>query len=285
MPEGILGIDISNNNPNVPMSIAYMQGVRFCIAKASQGWAGGPGGWLDWTWVDIVTRARVAGIIPGGYHWLLKGNGAAQAQQFVASLKRAGGPQGFLCGVDIEENSWDQSLNADPQTVNDFLTEWDQITGKQPLLLYGASWYHDGYMHAGNAWPTRPLWWAGYTPVGVEVIEAAVGSVTPHYMAPFGGWSSYTIRQFTSNAIVGGVQVDANVTYLTLPQLQALTAPPEDYVVTEAQYQQLLQTLQQLVTVIQGPAKPGSPNPFGLVGTRDLNRRLEAIEQKLGIPA
>lgn len=222
---GLLGIDISNNNPGANMAQAKAQGVSFCVGKCSQGWAGGPGGWMDWTWVDVVTRARAAGILPGGYHWGLKGNGAAQAQQFVASLKRAGGPKGFLCGLDIERNDWDQTLNIDPATVDAFLAEWDALTNRQPLLLYGAPWYHDDYMHAGARWPTRPLWVAQYTSVSAAPIAAQAVTVTPGFMTPFGGWTSYAIRQFTDNAQVGGEAVDANITYLTLAQLQSLTQP------------------------------------------------------------
>lgn len=134
----ILGIDVSNNNPGVDMAAAKAQGVGFVIAKCSQGWAGGPGGWMDWTWVDVVTRAKASGLLPGAYHWPLKGNGAAQAQLFVQSLQRAGGPGGFLCALDIEATTWDPSLNVDPATINDFLATWDRLTNKQPIILYGA---------------------------------------------------------------------------------------------------------------------------------------------------
>lgn len=283
----LLGIDIYNGTPPLDWPQARRQGVQFVIAKASQGWPDGPGGWHDWTWPDIVTHAKAAGIIPGGYHWALKGHGAAQAQHFVQSLKRAGGPHGFLCAVDIERNDWDQSLNVDPQTIDDFLTEWDRLTSKQPILLYGASWYHDGYLHAGARWPHRPLWWAGYTDVAGP-IEHCGGAVTPGWMQPFGGWTSYTIRQFTSSATVGGVNVDGNVCYLTLPELQALTAPPTEEFTMDAQakaaFAALTKTVtdnsQQLVTVIEGVPK-GKPNPYGLIGIKDLAVRLDRIEAAL----
>lgn len=287
----ILGMDLSNNNPGVNMAAARAQGVGFCIAKCSQGWAGGPGGWMDWTWVDVVTRARAAGMLAGAYHWPLKGNGAAQAQYFVQSLQRAGGPKGFVCAIDLEETVWNPALNVDPPTVDDFLAEWDVLTGKQPILLYGASWYHDGYMHADDRWPSRPLWWAGYTGVAPMSPVASVGSVTPGFMNPFGGWSSYAVRQFTDNIVVpaqagGSMEVDGNVTYLTPAQLLAFTAPPGkpspsgEFVMdaeAKAAIADLKTTVQQLVTVIQGPVKPGGPNPFALVGTRDLARDIAAL--------
>jgi len=229
----LLGIDVSNNNPGVDMAAAAQQGVEFCIAKASQGWAGGPGGWMDWTWQDVVTRARRAGIIPGGYHWALKGNGAQQAQQFVASLASEGGPAGFLCALDIEATSWtpgldiDPALSVDPSTVDEFLAEWDQLAPGHPIFLYGASWYHDGYMHAGARWPDRPLWWANYPGGYAGPIERTWPAAAYLSMAPgFGGWTSAVIRQFTSSAIAGGVEVDADVCQLTREQLLTYTAPP-----------------------------------------------------------
>jgi GH25 family lysozyme M1 (1,4-beta-N-acetylmuramidase) len=287
----LLGIDVFNGSGQVDWSRAMGQGVQFMFAKASQGWAGGPGGWMDWVFVTHVTGARSAGILPGGYHWMLKGNGAAQAQLFVSSLERVGGPKGLLCAIDIEQNSWDQSLNVDPQTVDDFLAKWDQLTNKQPILLYGASWYHDSYMHAGARWPNRPLWWAGYTGVASMPIANAVASVTPGYMVPFGGWSSYAVRQFTDNALVAGQQYDANVTYLSQAQLSALTVPPVTPsgettmdAATAAQFAALQKQItdlgNQLVTVIQGVPK-GRPNPYGLVGLRDVGTRLAAIEAEM----
>jgi hypothetical protein len=215
---GILGIDVSNNNPAVNMVAARGQGVGFCVAKCSQGWAGGPGGWMDWTWQDVVVRARAAGIQPGGYHWLLRGNGAAQAQQFVASLARAGGPQGFLCGVDVEENTWNRSLDPDAETLADFYAEWDKLTGGQPCAYYGAPWYHNrptpqalggqlGWGLGGTTqFSNRPLWVAQYLPNGVAPIEAIASYVTPGYFAAFGGWTTYAVRQFTSSAIAGGME-------------------------------------------------------------------------------
>lgn len=294
---GLVGIDVSNNNADVSMPAARAQGIGFCIAKCSQGWAGGPGGWMDWTWVQVVTRARAAGMLAGGYHWLLRGNGAAQAQQFVASLQRAGGPKGFICGVDVEENVWDQSLNPDAATLEQFLAEWDALTGGQPIVIYSAPWYWGPYMGSPTQFANRPLWVAQYTGVAPALAEQSVASVTPGFMSPFGGWSSYAVRQFTDNVLVlaengAWMQVDANVTYLTAAQLVTLTAPPGkpspsgEFVMdaeAKAAIADLKTTVQQLVTVIQGPVKPGGPNPYDLVGTRDLARALSALAARVAV--
>lgn len=290
------GMDISNNNSHVDMVAARAQGFTYVIGKCSQNRPGDEGGWADWTWLDVVARTRAAGMLPGAYHWPLSGNGAAQAEFFVECLRKAGGPRGILCGLDIEENSWDQRRNVDPQTVDDFAARWDELTNKQPLLFYGAPWYHDGFMHAGARWPNRPLWVAQYTGVGAASIGQSVQSVTPGYFNRFGGWTSYVMRQFTDNVVVRAqngsqMQVDANVTYLSAPQLYALTQPPGkptpqgEFVMdaaATAEFDQLKQKVDGLITIIQGGIPPAK-NPFGLVGTRDLLQRLEAIEAKLGI--
>lgn len=297
---GILGVDIYNGTPQLNWPQAKAQGVGFMVAKASQGWIGGPGGWLDWVFQTHVAGARSVGIIPGGYHWLLKGNGAAQAQAFVQSLQRMGGPKGFICGVDVEENVWNQSLNPDAATLADFLAEWDSLTGGQPCCIYSAPWYWGPYMGSPTQFANRPLWVAQYTGAAGP-IEQTVASVTPGYFTQFGGWTSYAVRQFTSSAIAGGMEVDANVTYLTAAQLVALTVPPVSptpsptgdlvmdaqaaaaFAKVNQEVADLKTTVQQLVTIIQGPVKPGGPNPYGLVGTRDLARSVAAVDARVAV--
>lgn len=224
----LLGIDIYNGNSDgYDMNAVKRDGISFVIHKASQGWTGGPGGWMDWKFVGAVNRARAAGIaLTGGYHWLLKGNGALQAQLFYASMQRVGGPHGMLACVDVERNDWDQTLNPDEATLKDFLAEWDRISGGQPMFIYGASWYSDGYMHADGAFAGRPLWWADYYQRSYPVpIGQLVADVTPGYFAAFDGWKSYVIRQWTSNGIVAGQQSDCDIFFGTLAQLTAYTVP------------------------------------------------------------
>lgn len=224
----LLGIDIYNgNSDNYDMAAVKRDGIGFLIHKCSQGWLNGPGGWMDWKFVGAINRARAAGIeLTGGYHWLLKGNGAAQAQLFYASIARCGGPHGMIAAVDVERNDWDQSLNPDAPTLTAFLDEWDRLTGRQPIFVYGASWYHDGYAQLGTQFCNRPLWWAGYSQRSYPApIGQLISDVTPSYFAAFGGWTSYAIRQWTSDGLVAGQQSDCNVFFGTAEQLRELTVP------------------------------------------------------------
>lgn len=222
----VLGIDIYNGNADsYNFAEVKAEGVSFEVAKASQGWIGGPGGWADWTFVNATARARAAGLLTGGYHWLLRSNGPAQADNFYNSLRAAGGPNGMLAAVDVEQNVWDQSLNPDAATLSAFLAEWDRISGGHPIIIYSAEWYWGAYMGEPRQFANRPLWWAGYTSAGGP-ISASVNSVTPGYFAPFGGFSSYLIRQWTSSAIVDGKGSDADVYYGTPQSLLAYAYPP-----------------------------------------------------------
>lgn len=223
----VLGIDVFNGNSDAyNFGTAYAEGIRYAFHKASQGWLTGPGGWQDWKFVGAINRMRASGILPGGYHWLLKGNGALQAQNFYASLQRVGGPRGLLCAVDVERNDWNLSLNPDTQTLRDFLAEWDRLSGGQPIFIYGAEWFFGPYMGNPTEFADRPLWWAGYyqrnypTPIG-----QLVGDVTPGYFAKFSGWNSYAIRQWTSNGIVSGQASDCDIFFGTIDDLRAYTAP------------------------------------------------------------
>jgi GH25 family lysozyme M1 (1,4-beta-N-acetylmuramidase) len=224
----LLGIDIYNGNSDgYDMHKVKAEGISFVIHKSSQGWPGGSGGWQDWKFVGAINRARAAGIaLVGGYHWLLKGNGRAQAQNFYSSMQRVGGPRGMLACVDVERNDWNLSLNPDTPTLRDFLAEWDRISGNQPIIIYSAQWYWGPYMGDPRDFAGRPLWWAGYYMRNYPVpIGQLIGDVTPGYFTAFGGWKGYTIRQWTSNGLVSGQGSDCNIFFGTLDQLKAFTVP------------------------------------------------------------
>jgi GH25 family lysozyme M1 (1,4-beta-N-acetylmuramidase) len=224
----LLGIDIFNGNSDgYDMAKVKAEGISFVIHKASQGYIGGPGGWQDWKFVGAINRAKAAGIpVLGGYHWLLKGQGAKQAQNFYGSMQRVGGPRGMLACVDVERNDWNLSLNPDAQTLREFLAEWDRISGGQPCIIYSADWYWGPYMGEPKDFAGRPLWWAGYYMRNYPVpIGQLINDVTPGYFAAFGGWSKYTIRQWTSNGVVSGQGSDCDIFFGTLDELRALTVP------------------------------------------------------------
>jgi hypothetical protein len=216
----LLGIDIFNGNSDAyDMAKVKAEGISFVIHKASQGYIGGPGGWQDWKFVGAMNRAKAAGIpVLGGYHWLLKGLGAKQAQNFLASMQRIGGPHGMLCAVDVERNDWNLALNPDAETLREFLAEWDKISGGQPMVIYSADWYWGPYMGEPKDFVGRPLWWAGYYMRNYPVpIGQLIGDVTPGYFSAFGGW--------TSNGVVSGQGSDCDIFFGTLDDLKKLTVP------------------------------------------------------------
>lgn len=292
----VLGIDIYNGNSDYyDFNAAARDGIGYVIHKASQGWINGPGGWMDWKMVGALSRARSAGHVIGGYHWMLKGNGAAQAQNFVASLQRLGGPEGMLAAIDFERNDWNTDLNPDTATLTDFIIEWERLTNGQPILIYNAYWYHVGILNAGaGPWSNHPLWVASYLPNGPTPANALAQQVTPGYFYPFGGWQQYTIRQYSSTAYVSGQQSDVDIFYGTRDDLLALTRPggqplPVPVIVkgftvdaeAKARFDAIDKRLNDLgsalIYLTQGVA-PGKPNPYGLSGSHDVMARLNAVE-------
>lgn len=220
-----LGLDIYNGNSDgydMHRVASDLGPGGFVIHKASQGWAGGPGGWIDWKLQGAIARARAAGIRRvGGYHWLLRGNGAAQADQFAQALDLIGGRAHVGAFIDYERNDWNQALNPDAATLNAFLARCAQIGIPNPVV-YTAAWYTNSYSGAQLNIPGVPLWWSGYINVGRVPIGQALAGVTPNWIAGFDGWDRYAIRQFSSNVLVAGNPSDVNVSYLTDAALDRL---------------------------------------------------------------
>lgn len=221
-----VGMDIFNGNSdgyNMPLAYRELRGASsgepFVIHKASQGWAGGPGGWIDWKLDGAIARARQAGFKRvGGYHWLLHGNPEAQADLFAQALDGIGGRHKVGAFVDYEENAWNQALNPQADDVYRFFARFKAIGGNPLLTTYTAPWYSDGYFNArlDSKRGIGGVWWAGYDQrAGSVPIEQAIADVTPGYMPGFDGWGPPpAIRQWTSNGLVAGVPSDCDVTYL-----------------------------------------------------------------------
>lgn len=231
-----LGVDLFNGNSDsydMARVRADLGAGGFLIHKASQGWIGGPGGWVDWKIQEAIARARAAGIRRvGGYHWVLKGNGAAQADNFAHALDLIGGRSRVAACIDYEANTWNQALNADRPTLIDFLGRCSQLGINPHRLIYTAAWYTDGpYPGTQLSMPNELVWPSQYINIGRVPIGQAIGGVTPNWMAPFDGWTHYAIRQFSSNVLVAGNPSDVDVSYLSDPTLDVIfgldaAAPP-----------------------------------------------------------
>ena len=229
----LVGPDTSHYQTIMDAKRAYAQGYRYHIAKATQGT-----GFKDSKFATSRANAAAAGLIPGAYHFLNGGSGAAQADFFVNRMKATGGTKGIMMMLDVEASASGNPTYAD---VVAFSNRFKQLVPGRTLIIYTGRWYwgsraQRGYL--GN--PKAP---AG-TVLAISIYSNCTGTaftilkcVTPQgaagepYVAdPLNGWSKYYFRQFTDKAIVANVSpVDANVTYESLTSLKALaglTAPP-----------------------------------------------------------
>ena len=217
------GLDVSNHKPwGFDFPRAKREGYTFCFTKATEGTS-----YTDKNWYNrgsdagYAVRIPEAGLIPGAYHFLRAGDGAAQARYFLTRVKDAGGPTGWVCSCDCEADaSWD--------TLYAFYAEWQQLTGGHPLPLYtGAWWWNipargwDAHKLPGGLpwlWLSRYVAGSGYGSVLYEKVP------TSWWTAGFGGWGQAQILQFSSSGVVAGTSaIDVNAYEGDVAALYALT--------------------------------------------------------------
>lgn len=221
----LYGVDV---HPDYQAGLSFSklasQGYTFSVTKASQGT-----GYVAPRFADWIRQTRAAGMVPGAYHWIERGNAAAQVAHFLDVLATVGGPNGLLVQLDCEDS-------ADWATLTAWRDEWNRRTGGHPFLLYSGKWWWGA---AGRQWPgstlTPYLWESHYLAADTDGIPddpaAFAARIPADWWTPgYGGWSVAAILQFTSRGDAGGLSnnVDLNATRLTREQLLALTRPPED---------------------------------------------------------
>lgn len=197
---------------NVP-SLA-VEGYSAIIVKATQGATGytAPGKFDQW-----LSQARVAGLIPGAYHWLTGANAGAQLDHF---LGRIGNPDGMLIAVDVEDNDSPPSYAV----LEEFVRGWYARTNNHPILIYSGNWWWsargwNGANLSPYLWDSRYVNGSGY---GSSLYSGVADS---WWQARYGGWSAPTLLQFTSKGTVGGINgnVDLNAFRGNIDELRSLT--------------------------------------------------------------
>ena len=121
-------VDISHHNGNINLQLAKADGIIGVIHKATQGTTG-----IDPMYETNRTRAANAGLFWGAYHFGTGGDGAAQAQHFLAVV---GNSDNTLLVLDFEQNPGGASMGlADARA---FVTEVQQATGRFPGFYSGS---------------------------------------------------------------------------------------------------------------------------------------------------
>jgi len=272
-------IDLSNWQGNFNVAGAAAEGFAAAICKTSEGTT-----YLDGRFGSFTQQAKTAGMVPGAYHFLRAGDGAAQARVFRNAVAAQGGPSGFICACDNEADaSW--------ATTQAFYTEWNRLTGGHPLAMYSGAWWW-----GARGWPgsqlTPYLWNSRYVG-GSGYASSLYAGVPDSWWTPgYGGWPETTILQFSSSGRVAGQSIDVNAYRGTREQLLTLTqkggsamtdarlmgADPYDPTGQDRQEAFLRDTF---YAVASGYEVPGKSTPEGVIGRL---RRLQATAEALETP-
>jgi lysozyme len=204
-------IDISNYQTGLDIDQAGREGYSAVICKATEGVS-----YRDPRFDTFIPQVKAAGLIPGAYHFLRASDGAAQARAFHARVAAQGGPGGFLCACDNEQDAtWD--------VTREFYAEWARLTGGHPLMMYSGAWWW-----SPRGWPgasLTPYLWASHYVSGSGAGSALYAKVPASWWTPgYGGWNTATILQFSSSATVADQAVDVNAYRGTIAQLRELTS-------------------------------------------------------------
>jgi hypothetical protein len=279
----LYGVDVHDGyQAGLDFSLLVRQGYAFCAVKLTEGTSYARAAGDDW-----VRAARAAGLIPGGYHWIKRGNGAAQAQWFLSKVKESGGPDGMLIQLDCE----DDASFAD---ILDWRDEWNRLTGGHPFLLYTGSWWWSPRGWSGTT-VTPYLWQSHYLTADLDSVPddpaAFAARIPASWWVPgYGGWPTATILQFTSKGDAGGLanKVDLNVYRGSREQLLALTHSGgvpigDDDVLSDPQNNALAEDWAMAIALRDGVSAPAAGNHPG--GTTWAVTVLNEIKAAVSKPA
>ncbi len=162
-----LGIDVSRWQPQVDWDLLAAAGVRFAIAKASQGSAS-----RDSALGMHLSGAQSVGMITGVYHWC---DPTLNAQRQVDNFCQAVANQAFdFAAVDVEQywSSWNEWLSgkvaglASPEQISASALAVAQGLRQacaKPVLIYTRTSFVNDYARPMLDWLAGwPLWLAQY---------------------------------------------------------------------------------------------------------------------------
>lgn len=239
----IFGIDVSNHNPGIDMAQVRAEGFDFAFCKVTEG-----DGFVDSTWPGFRDAAKAAGLLLAGYHYLrADAQIDTQAELFVQNLGA-----GIPAMIDFESGSGDMNTFwAFVNAVN--------ARGVEIALSYIPRWYWTG-CGGGDLSQVPGLIQSSYV-TGSGYASALYPGDDSDNWAAFGGRTP-DLLQFTDQAIVAGMSVDANAFRGTRDQLAALlngTTGGTLMALNDAQQDDLLTTVHDIDTQLRGPNQAGWP--------------------------
>ncbi|ASR47221.1 glycoside hydrolase [Paenibacillus kribbensis] len=131
------GIDVSRYQGKIDWKAAKEDGISFAFIKASQGQR-----YVDPTFITNAKGARAAGILLGAYHFVdatSVNTAKAEARHFAEVLDQVGGAKtlDLPAVMDYENNPGGLSSAAIHEVALAFLTEFEQVSGRKPMVYTG----------------------------------------------------------------------------------------------------------------------------------------------------
>lgn len=210
----LFGVDVASYQGNPDWRRVYETGIRFAFSKVTENT-----GYVNPTWSHNKAGMLALGdkFLPGAYHFLHGGNGAAQARYF---LSKVGDVSKLAVALDVEANG------ADAVTSRAWVAEFKRLTDGHPVIGYYPRWYWDqtgrpDLSFFDTIWQSRYVSGDG-SPTGL------FAKVPSTWWATFGG-EPISILQYSSSATVPGIsgRCDINAYRGTLDELRALALGEE----------------------------------------------------------
>lgn len=211
----IYGVDVASYQGRPDWPSVHRAGIRFGFSKVTEGT-----GYINPTWGH--NKAAMAGLgdgfLPGAYHFLHGGNGAAQARFF---LQHTGDVSGLAVALDVE------AFGADAATSRDWVAEFKRLTGGHPVLGYYPKWYWQAHGQPSLDF-FDGLWQSAYVS-GTGSAAGLYGKVPASWWASFGG-ESVELLQYSSSATVPGISGHCDVSAFrgSFDELRALALGEDD---------------------------------------------------------
>ncbi|PRR84732.1 GH25 family lysozyme [Clostridium luticellarii] len=182
------GVDISNLNGNVDMSLIKNAGSEFVICRATEGTSGS--GSQDEKYHQNMSNAKVAGLKTGAYHFSHFADIAKEESELQNFLNFIQDTTPDMIVLDAE-NSCQGDITG---LCLDFLDNIAQIA--QPLIYCNPSWLRT---HLNASIMKYPLWIANY------------GVSSPD----IGFYDGYGIWQYSDKGQISGVSGYVDLNYMT----------------------------------------------------------------------
>lgn len=193
------GIDVSNNNGHVDWAAVAASGVKYAIAKATEGL-----GFVDAFYTANRSGAAAHGIAFGAYHFFTPGaDSAAQARFFLQHATPKKGD--IVPTLDYEH------MPATAAPAEAFVKEIHAATGHFPMFYSYLSFIGQMRVAASSPLASCPLWMADFT------------SAKP---APPNPWKEITIWQHSSSGSVPGIGGRVDLDVGTPPTGGPVVPPP-----------------------------------------------------------